>query len=310
MPIESRLTSLIKSTLEVFCAMDKRITTHATFQIERTYRVAPERIFAAWSDRNAKARWYQPADEFDFRVGGREASQSGPIGGPVYTYEACYQEIVPNERLVYSYSLDQNDTCISVSIVTIELMPNSEGTRLVFTEQGTFFDGHDSPEQREQWTQELLNLLERSLGNCNPDTYELMSRRTFNAPRSLIYRAWTDPELLAQWWGPHGFTNTFHTFDLQPEGVWAYTMYGPDGQDYANRNVFQEINPDRIVLRHETGHFFIMTVTFEDIDGGTEVTFCQTLASKEDYDTLKPICEEGNEQNLDRLGWILKKLQA
>jgi uncharacterized protein YndB with AHSA1/START domain len=85
------------------------------------------------------------------------------------------------------------------------------------------------------------------------------------------------------WGGPNGFTNTFHTFDLRPEGTWEYTMHGPDGQDYPNRNVFQEIGPERIVLRHETGHHFIMTATFMDVDGGTEVTFRQTLASKENY---------------------------
>lgn len=85
-------------------------------------------------------------------------------------------------------------------------------------------------------------------------------------------------------------------------------MHGPDGADYPNRNVFQEIGPECIVLRHETGHHFILTATFEDVDGGTEITFRQTLASKEDYNKFKPICEEGNEQNLDRLGSLLKRL--
>ncbi|MCM3630581.1 SRPBCC family protein [Paenibacillus glycanilyticus] len=148
----------------------------------------------------------------------------------------------------------------------------------------------------------------KSLGESNPDTFELVSRRKLDAPRNLVYRAWTEPELLAQWWGPHGFTNTFHTFNLRPEGVWEYTMHGPDGKDYPNRNVFQKIGPERIVLRHETFHHFTVTATFEEVDGGTEITFRQTLASKEDYDNLKPICEEGNEQNLDRLGSLLKRL--
>ncbi len=288
--------------------MKQRFTTHSTFRIERIYLASPERVFAAWSDRSAKARWYQPAEVFDFRVGGREFSRGGPAGGPVFTFDAYYQEIVPDERLVYTYSLDQGELRISVSIATIELFPTSEGTKLVFTEQGTFFDGHDTPEQREQGTKELLGLLGKSLGESNAETFELVSRRKLDAPRNLVYRAWTEPELLAQWWGPNGFTNTFHTFDLKPEGVWEYTMHGPDGANYPNRNVFQEIKPERIVLRHETGHHFILTATFEDIDGGTEITFRQTLESKEDYNKLKPICEEGNEQNLDRLGSLLKRL--
>jgi uncharacterized protein YndB with AHSA1/START domain len=288
--------------------MKPRFTTHATFQIERIYLATPERVFAAWSDRSAKARWFQPAEAFDFRVGGREFSQGGPAGGPVFTFDAYYQEIVPNERLVYSYSLDQGELRISVSIATIELIPTSEGTKLVFTEQGTFFDGHDTPEQREQGTKELLDLLGKSLGESNAETFELVSRRKLNAPRNLVYRAWTEPELLAQWWGPNGFTNTFHTFDLRPGGVWEFTMHGPDGTDYPNRSNFHEIGPECIVLRHETGPHFILTSTFEDVDGGTEITFRQTFETEKEYKTLKPICEEANEQNLDRLGSLLNRL--
>lgn len=288
--------------------MKQRYTTHSTFQIERIYRAAPERVFSAWSDRSAKARWFQPAEVFDFRVGGREFSQGGPAGGPVFTFDAYYQEIVLNERLVYTYSLDQGDIRISVSIATIELIPTSDGTKLVFTEQGTFFDGQDTPEQREQGTKELLDLLGKSLGESNAEIFELVSRRKLDAPRNLVYRAWTEPELLAQWWGPNGFTNTFHTFDLRPGGVWEYTMHGPGGADYPNRNVFHEIGPECIVLRHESRPHFILTSTFEDVDDKTEITFRQTFETEEEYKKLKPICEEANEQNLDRLGSLLKRL--
>jgi uncharacterized protein YndB with AHSA1/START domain len=287
--------------------MTQRFTKHSTFRIERIYRASPERVFAAWSDRSAKARWFQPAESFDFRVGGREFSRGGPPGGDVYTFEAYYQEIVPNERLVYTYSLDQGEIRISVSIATIEFMPTSDGVKLIFTEQGTFFDGHDTPEQREHGTKELLDLLGKSLGESNAATFELVSRRKFGAPRNMVYRAWTEPELLAQWWGPYGFTNTFHTFDLRPGGVWEYTMHGPDGTDFPNRSVFHKIGPECIVLRHESRPHFILTSTFEDVDGGTEITFRQTFETEEEYNKLKPICEEANEQNLDRLGSLLKR---
>ncbi len=288
--------------------MNQRFTTQSTFQIERTYRTSQERLFAAWSDRNAKARWFQPAEVFDFCVGGREISRGGPPGGPVYTFEAYYQEIVSNERLVYTYSLDQGDVRISVSIATIELQPTREGIRLLFTEQSTFFDGHDSSEQREHGTKEMLDLLGKSLGESNADTFELVSRRKLAAPRDLVYQAWTEPALLAQWWGPHGFTNTFHTFDLRPAGIWEYTMHGPNGAEYPNRVVIQEIGPERIVLRHDNRPHFILTGTFESADGGTEVTFRQTFETEKEYIQLKPICEEANEQNLDRLGSLLKSI--
>lgn len=288
--------------------MKPRFTTHSTFQIERIYRATPERVFTAWSQQNAKARWFSPAEIFDFRVGGREFSQGGPEGGPVFTFDAYYQEIVPNERLVYSYSLDQGEIRLSVSITTIEIVPTSEGTKLVFTEQGAFFDGHDTPEQREHGTKFLLDLLGQSLGESNAETCELTSRRKFDAPRDLVYRAWTEPELLAQWWGPNGFTNTFHVFDLRPGGVWEFTMHGPDGTNFPNRNVFHEIGSERIVLRHDGRPYFTLTATFKEVDGGTEITFQQKFETAEDYHKLKPMCEEANEQNLDRLGAVLKGL--
>nr|WP_256223469.1 SRPBCC family protein [Paenibacillus sp. 1_12] len=154
----------------------------------------------------------------------------------------------------------------------------------------------------------MLDLLAKSLGESNAATFELVSRRKFGAPRNLVYRAWTEPELLAQWWGPNGFTNTFHTFDLRPGGFWEFTMHSPDGADFPNRNVFLEVGPESIVLRHESRPHFILTFTFEDVDGGTEITFKQTFETEEEYNKLKPICEEANEQNLDRLGSLLNRL--
>ncbi|MFD2329177.1 SRPBCC family protein [Cohnella sp. GCM10020058] len=139
--------------------MEQRSAHHATFTVERTYPAKPERVFRSWSDAKAKARWFSPAETFDFRVGGREYSRGGPPDGPVFTFDACYQDIVPNERIVYSYVLDMGDRRISASVTTVELHPVEGGTRLVFTEQGVFLDGLDTAAQREHGTNELLNML-------------------------------------------------------------------------------------------------------------------------------------------------------
>jgi uncharacterized protein YndB with AHSA1/START domain len=139
--------------------MNDRFVTHNTFVVERTYDVSPARVFAAWADPAAKTRWFQKPDEFDFRTGGRELNHGGPPGGPVYTFAAEYQEIVPDERIVYSYTLDLNETRISASITTVEFKPAGAGTQLIFTEQGVFLDGHDTPPQREQGTNDLLDKL-------------------------------------------------------------------------------------------------------------------------------------------------------
>ncbi|MBD3920492.1 SRPBCC family protein [Paenibacillus sp. PR3] len=143
--------------------MSERFVKHATFTVERTYNASLASVYQAWSDSEAKARWFSKAEVFDFRVGGREYSSGGPPEGPIFTFDACYQEIVPEQRIVYSYTLDMGETRISASLTTIELIPVEEGTKLVFTEQGAFFDGHDTPEIREHGTGEMLDALGKSL---------------------------------------------------------------------------------------------------------------------------------------------------
>ncbi|WP_127582078.1 SRPBCC family protein [Paenibacillus koleovorans] len=138
---------------------------------------------------------------------------------------------------------------------------------------------------------------------------ELMATREYDVPRELVFRAWTTPDLLAMWWGPQGFTNTFHECDMKPGGTWRYTMHGPDGADYPNHSVFVEIVPsERVVLDHLSGHEFRVTATFEDLGGRTKVTFRQLFKKKEEFEQAKPYCIEGNEQNLDRLGKVLSDI--
>jgi uncharacterized protein YndB with AHSA1/START domain len=145
--------------------LSERSTQHATFVIERTYDASPKRVFAAWADPAAKARWFGGSDEetgeyeLEFRVGGREFNRGAAPDGQVYTYEARYQDIVRDQRIVYTYDMHLDETRISVSLATVELKPEGAGTRLVYTEQGAFLDGKDKPEYREQGTGGLLDAL-------------------------------------------------------------------------------------------------------------------------------------------------------
>jgi uncharacterized protein YndB with AHSA1/START domain len=145
--------------------MNERSVTHATFVVERTYDASPARVFAAWADPAAKSRWFSDPDdartewEMDFRVGGREIGRGPTPDGPVYAFEARYQDIVPNERILYTYDMHLDQARISVSLATVELKPAGSGTRLVFTEQGAFLDGLDTPAQREQGMGGLLDAL-------------------------------------------------------------------------------------------------------------------------------------------------------
>jgi len=108
--------------------MSERSTHHAKFVIERTYAASPARVFAAWADPKAKARWFVGRDEaansnheLDFRVGGREINRVGPMGGPVHSFDGRYLDIVPDQRIVFAYDMHLDDTRISVSLATVEL---------------------------------------------------------------------------------------------------------------------------------------------------------------------------------------------
>jgi uncharacterized protein YndB with AHSA1/START domain len=111
------------------------------------------------------------------------------------------------------------------------------------------------------------------------DPRAIVGTREFDAPRALVFSAWTDPNHLAQWWGPHGFTTTTYSFDFRPGGIWRFVMHGPDGRDYQNRITFEEIvPPQRIVYRHGGGDDvepvqFRTTVMLEDLGGRTRVTW-------------------------------------
>jgi uncharacterized protein YndB with AHSA1/START domain len=146
--------------------MSERSVEHATFVVERTYDASPDRVFAAWSDPEAKARWFDGAEagvELDFRVGGRERRRGTLPDGRAYTFQALYHDIVPARRIVFTYEMLVDETRISVSLATVHLRPERAGTRLVFTEQGAFLDGHEPPERREQGMGSLLDALAAEL---------------------------------------------------------------------------------------------------------------------------------------------------
>jgi uncharacterized protein YndB with AHSA1/START domain len=143
----------------------ERTVTHGTFVIERTYDATPARVFAAFADPALKQRWFGDSAmgaahyELDFRVGGRELSQGTIPDGPTFIYDARFQDIVPDQRIIHTYEMHIDGQRISVSVATIEFKPEGNATRLVFTEQGAFLDGLDNPAEREHGTRELLDAL-------------------------------------------------------------------------------------------------------------------------------------------------------
>jgi uncharacterized protein YndB with AHSA1/START domain len=139
---------------------------HADFAIERQYDCTPAQAFAAFADPALKEQWFAaPASwenrvwELDFRVGGGEVNSGSPAGGSVHTFRSRYHEIATDERIVFAYDLLLDDRLVSVSLTTVEFFAAEAGTRLLFTEQGAFFDGLDDPAGREHGTGKLLDAL-------------------------------------------------------------------------------------------------------------------------------------------------------
>ena len=124
------------------------------------------------------------------------------------------------------------------------------------------------------------------------DPRSIIGMREFDAPRELVFSAFTDPKQLAQWWGPNGFTTTTSSFDLRPGGVWRFVMHGPDGRDYQNRITFEEVvRPERLVDRHGGGDDaepvqFRQTITFEDLGGRTRITWRGDFPSAAERDRV------------------------
>ena len=131
---------------------------------------------------------------------------------------------------------------------------------------------------------------------------------TFNASREIpasmdrVVAAMSDPERLARWWGPAGFTNTFKVCEFTNGGRWSFVMHGPDGRSYPNENVFAEIEPPRkVVIRHDSEPQYRLIIALTPSAVGTVVSWAQAFTSSEVARRIEHIVVPANEQNLDRL---------
>jgi len=133
---------------------------------------------------------------------------------------------------------------------------------------------------------------------------ELIISRTLNAPVDLIWEAWTHPEHIAQWWGPNGFSNTIHTMELKPGGVWDLVMHGPDGTDYKNKSIFTEIIPlRRIAYDHVSGPKFTAIIDFTAMGDQTLIRWQMIFDTAEELQhTIRTFkADQGLQQNVEKL---------
>lgn len=148
-----------------------RSVVHGAFHLERTYEATADDVYKALSDVAAKSRWFYGPQGWrlieramDFKVGGRERVKGGFEGGVTTTFDAIYHDIVPRERIVYTYEMHLDQRKISVSLATLQIEPAGQGrTKLLLDEQGAFLDGYDDAGSRERGTADLLDKLGASL---------------------------------------------------------------------------------------------------------------------------------------------------
>ncbi|MCF8246858.1 MAG: SRPBCC domain-containing protein [Saprospiraceae bacterium] len=215
--------------------------------IERTYPVPPELVWQALTDPIQMKKWYFDLPDFKAEVGHRFQFEGGP---PEKTYlHLCeVKAAVPNQKLAYSWRYDGYP---GDSLVTFELFAEGEKTRVKLTHSGleSFAAANNPDFAAKNFEMGWTDILGRSLMDFLQITPGLSFTRVLDAPRELVFKAWTQPERLAKWWGPTGMELKVLKFDLQPSGIFHYSMSAKNGFQMFGRFTFREItSPERLVF--------------------------------------------------------------
>ena len=149
--------------------MTARSAQHGTIRLERRFKAPVARVFAAWAEPGARAKWDVPGrwviaeQSFDFREGGRELKRFGPRDDPRFVADTLYLDIVPNRRIVFSYSMTSRGERVSVSLTTVDIVPDGQQTKLLLIEQVAFLDGKDNQANREEGLDSMLDKIGESV---------------------------------------------------------------------------------------------------------------------------------------------------
>lgn len=308
---------------------DREIVMTRVFNAPRTL------VFEAYTKPEHIVQWWGPrkyttiVDKMDVTPGGVWRYIARAPDGNEHAFNGVYREIVPPGRLVSTFEFEGMPGHVAVETATFEEHEGS--TKLTVTSvfqtaedrDGTLQSGMEAgaAETWDRLAEHLATLAEdkkhdrkKAPAEKTADR-EIVITRVLNAPRELVFDAWTDPKHIGQWWGPRGFTTTIHEMDVKPGGVWRFIMHGPDGVDYKNRIVYIEIvKPERLVYTHgadedaDPGQFHV-TVTFAEQGGRTKLTMRSLFPSAAERDRVVAFgAIEGGNQTLDSLEEHLAKM--
>jgi uncharacterized protein YndB with AHSA1/START domain len=300
-----------------------------TLLLTRVFNAPRSLVYAAWTEPKQLAQWWGPTG-FTNPVCGLDLHINGEIhidmrapNGTVYPMSGAFREIVEPERLVFtSAALDANGKPLFENLNTVTFAEYDSTKTLLTIDVRVLWEGPTAGQylsgMAEGWSRSMDRLSEFVLAGTGflPDPVQLDNRelratRNFHAPLELVYRMWTEPEHIVQWWGPRGFTNTIQKMDVRPGGEWLLIMHGPDGRDFPNHYLYEEVIPNqRLVLSHVNWPQHRKYVTFTESKGETQVSIRMLFDSVADHN--KVVAEYGAAkgliENLDKLQEHLSKL--
>ncbi|HTQ31192.1 MAG TPA: SRPBCC domain-containing protein [Opitutaceae bacterium] len=285
--------------------------------VERIFDAPVSLVWAALTTREGIVRWsfsdlsaFKPEPGFEF-------SFTGEKDGRKFLHRCKVTEAIPEKRLAYSWRYEGH---AGDSLVSFDLFAEGVKTRLRLTHLGleSFPPVPDFARENFEfgWTSLIGSSLKEAVEQ-DAVARQIVVSRVFDAPRELVWEAWTDPKQVVKWWGPAGFTTTIEKMDVRPGGVWQHVMHGPDGANYPNKSVFVEVvKPERIVYTHGGGReggpgvSFKANWIFEETQPGkTRLTIHMIFPSPADRDRIVKEfgAIEGGRQTLERLAEHLAK---
>lgn len=304
--------------------------------LSRVVHAPRDLVYQAFTDADMMAKWFGPHGMesraiSDVRKGGRYAVTMIAPDGIEYPMSGVYEDVVPNEQIRYTADLSGHSDAWKAVIRENLSGPASEQEMVNTVAEITFEDAGDNATlvtihsyfkkdavrdsfvktgMNEGWSQsfERLDSLVTDI-----DKRQIATTRTLNAPRELVWKVWTTPEHIAQWWGPSGFTNTIEKMDVREGGEWLFYMNGPDGTDYRNEITYDEVVPlERLAYTHGPSPKFNATISFLELGRKTQLTMRMIFPTAEERNmTVEKFgALEGQRQTFARLERYLEAPKA
>jgi uncharacterized protein YndB with AHSA1/START domain len=304
--------------------MTTKTATHQTnttadreIRITRLVNAPRDLVFEVWTEPEHIKHWWGPNGftntifKMDVKPGGVwDFIMHGPDGTD-YKNKSIYKEVIKPERIVYDHVSGpkfqmsiQFDAQGDQTLITIQMLFESAEQLAKVIEQ------FGADEGLKQNMDRLADYLKENIASR-----EIVISRLLNAPRELVFEAWTKPEHIINWWGPNGFTNTIYEMEVKPGGVWRFMMHGPNETNYPNRITFIEVvKPERLTYWHgedadnDPNKFYVI-ITFEAQGKKTNLTMRSILKSAEALAEVKKFgAIEGGQQTINKLEAYLQRM--